>query len=122
MPAGSNFLDIPCTIEYGTQKLNGYILQMNTTGMMVELNALPYRAGAIVNILIQFAPDEIMSQQVRAIKSYDNFFRTKPDPRQIPAPEPKRLSELHFLKIDEVSRQKIIKYLGRIQALQRQSK
>lgn len=122
MPAGTNFLDIPCVIEYGTHKLNGFILQMNSNGVMVELTSLPYRAGAVVTVHIQFAPEDILVQEGRAIKSYDNFFRKPPDSKREPPSEAKRLSEIHFIKLNEVSRQRIVRYLGRVQALQRQGK
>jgi hypothetical protein len=110
---------IPVTIEYSGQKLQGFILKINPTGFLVELDKIPYRVGAILKVEFHVPEtNEVVIEEVRAIKSYDKFFRTAPKAKLNEGesgPQPKKLAELHFLKIKESTRQAVMKLLMSLQ-------
>lgn len=114
---------IPATLDFKGQKINGSILKMNPTGCLIEVDLIPFRVG--MTLMIEFRiPDtnEVVIEEMRAIKSYDRFFRNPPKKSKTntpeegqEAPQPKKLSELHFLKIKETTRQAIMKHLMSLQ-------
>lgn len=123
VPRRVHYLDIPCVIEMGNLKYQGLILQMNFTGVMVEMETINFRPGQIINLSI--APDnedlQIM-ESMRSIKNYEKFFRQKKDSKELQKAQGKRLAELHFLKLNEINRQKISRYLGRVKVMLGQKK
>lgn len=111
------FLDIPCAVEMTPQKLPGLILQMNLTGVMVEMDAIPFRVGAILNLIVDPSnPDLAFTAEVRSVKSYEAFYREPLTVEQKKTNPGKRLAELHFVKLSEPNRQKIIHYIGKLKA------
>jgi hypothetical protein len=112
------------TIEYGPEKIVGHIMKINTTGIMVEVDQIPYRVGAVVKATMIFPPHTVpVTEEVRAIKSYDRFFRNATLRKKAEASEragaepvqPKKLSEVHFLKLKEETRAQISRYLMDLQ-------
>jgi hypothetical protein len=109
---------VPALIESGPDKIEGFVLKMNATGLMIECDRIPYRVGATV--LVRFSLPgfaEPFVEEMRAIKSYDRFFRNPPKPGikiKDPSgqePQPKKLSELHFVRLKETTRHAMTKYL-----------
>ena len=108
------YLDIPCEIDYGGKKISGLILQMNLTGIMVEVPSIPFKVGQIVPVMIGPGDERLsISEKVRSVKNYDNFYRAQITEDDKVVREAKRIAELHFIKVNEVHRQKIVRYLGR---------
>ena len=99
-------------LDAGSEKLTGYIMKMNTTGVLVELDKIPFKVGSYltVSFMLEGAP---IVERVRSIKHYDRFFRQPSRPKREPvatAPVPKKLAELHFQKLLEANRVAIVKY------------
>ena len=103
---------IVALLEVGNEKLTGYIMKINTTGVLVELDKIPFKVGSYLTVSFVLEGAAIV-ERVRSIKHYDRFFRrplkSKPAPGET-APVPKKLAELHFQKILEASRVAIVKY------------
>jgi len=113
---------IAVTIDHNGVKIPGFIMKLNPTGLLVEIEKIPYRVGAILKIeFIIPETKDLIIEEVRAIKSYDRFFRSPPkagkkevsqseEGGQSP-PQAKKLAELHFVKAKESTRHAIMKLL-----------
>lgn len=107
---------IPVVLDFLGQKLQGFIMKINPTGFLVELDQLPFKAGALLKVEFSLPENaEISIEDVRVIKLYDRYFRNPPKPNAPKtgpdAPLPKKLAELHFTKAKETTRQAIMKML-----------
>ena len=109
-----NHLDIPCLIEYSTSKINGVILQLTLTGVMVELDKVLFRPGN--KVIVHIDPDNRklnITEELRSIKNYENFYRkdyTAAQRKKLKI-QPKSLAELHFVKLQEHHYLKLKRYL-----------
>jgi len=90
--------ELKAVLDYSGQKISAVVLRLNQTGLIHELEDLPYRVGQIVKVEI-FCPKSALPQikDCRAIKSYDW--------------KSKKISELHFIKLKETVRLAITNYL-----------
>ncbi len=101
---------IAVTIDLGTEKLTGFIMKLNTTGVLVELDKIPFKIGSYMTVSFILG-DAAIIERVRSIKHYDRFFRRPPKKASNePPPTPKKLAELHFQKILENNRVAIVKH------------
>ncbi len=103
----------PVTLEFGVEKIPGFVVRITNIGIMVELDKIPFKAGTFVNAMIQLNANTVLIERVRSIKHYDQFFRAKSGKHTedtLPS-TPKMLCELHFQKLSEQSRVVITKLL-----------
>jgi hypothetical protein len=105
---------IPISLDLGTEKVPGFIMKLNITGMLVEVEKIPFKVGSYLTATFELLDDAPVIERMRSIKHYDRFFRKqlKKKPAEgEPAPLPKKLVELHFHMIKEGSKVAITKYL-----------
>lgn len=130
---------IPISIEIGADKIAGFIMKLNQTGMLVELPKVVFPAGSIVLTQFHLKEDGLgpIVQSARSIKHYDNYYRHGPpkkgQPRSVketpvittekkdgggpiqpvvPAPDqPMKLVEFHFLNLKEMTKLAIDRFL-----------
>lgn len=109
-----NYLDIPCIMEVESNRVEGQILQMNLTGLMIEADKVPFRAGQVLTIYIDPNNSELnITEQARSIKIYESFYRKQLTAKEKKENPGKKLAEVHFVRLNEINRQKLIRYLGR---------
>jgi hypothetical protein len=101
---------LPVTLDMDGQKIAGFVMKLNPTGAMIELESIPYRVGAILKMELQLRGRSTpIVESVRAIKSYDRFVR--PSKNKEASSVPKKLSEVHFIRLAEIHRLAIVKFL-----------
>jgi hypothetical protein len=106
-------------LENGPEKLPGFIMKLNLTGLLFELDKINFRVGTYFQVTFTVNDGQVIQEKVRSIKHYDRFFRTPPKNKKKKVedisveqePQPKRLVEMHFVQIKEESRRAIMKYL-----------
>jgi hypothetical protein len=105
---------LPIILSTEKEKFSGFVMQLTNTGLMVELEKIPFKVGVYLDATIQFNEKTVLTERVRAIKNYSKFYRTppskKPKPGEVLA-EPKMLAELHFQMLSESSKVVIAKFL-----------
>lgn len=105
---------IQVVLELGATKLQGTILKLSTLGIMVELDTIAFPVGAFLQANFVLDDQTVLSEKVRSIKHYDNFYRNMPNKKlssgEIPA-VPKKLCEFHFQLLTESGRVAITRYL-----------
>lgn len=103
---------IPVTLENGPEKFAGFIMKLTTLGLLVELDKIPFKVGSYVTAVFELEEGQLMTERVRSIKHYKDFYRARPKKSQNePPPAPKQLCELHFHMMLETNRVAITKYL-----------
>jgi hypothetical protein len=105
---------IPVTIDLGVEKLQGFIMKLTRSGVLVELDKIPFKVGSYVVISFSLDDKSVVTEKVRSIKHYDRFFRTPKKKTVEPGDEkilPKKLCELHFQNLTEANRVIISKYI-----------
>lgn len=109
------------TVENGSEKASGFILKIAVTGALIELEKILFPVGTFLNITFQFPRSSVFTERVRSIKHYDRFFRNPP--AKLKAGEaralPKKLCEVHFSGLTEVTKMAISKFLLEQQELLR---
>jgi hypothetical protein len=104
---------IPVTLDGGGGMLSGMILKVLPLGLMVELDQINFRVGAIFTV--QFQIEETMvTERVRSVKHYKDFYRKvslAKSKANAPVGPAKMLCEFHFNKPLETTRVAITKYL-----------
>ncbi len=107
---------IAVTLDTESQKLTGFIMQLNTVGILVELDRIPFKVGSFLTVSFTL-DDVLLTERVRSIKHYDGFFRRipkkKPEPNEA-LPTPKKLVEMHFQRIQEKHRVAIVRYFMKL--------
>lgn len=98
-------------------------MKINTTGVMIELEKITFKVGSFFNIQFQFGEGPLLTERVRSIKHYDQYFRTPPKksygPNETP-PVPKKLCEAHFQMLTETTKTQLTKYMLELQQQQKQ--
>ena len=103
---------IAVTLETESQKLTGYIMQLNTTGLQVELDSIPFKVGSFLTASFNLG-NILVVERVRSVKHYQGFFRRVPKKKRdsnAALPAPKKLAELHFQRLHEKHRVSIQRY------------
>lgn len=105
------------TIENGPEKIQGYIMKMTITGMMIELDKINFKIGTFLQVNFELG-NQVYIEKVRSIKHYDGYVRPlakKKNPKgtdaEPPPPVPKKLCEVHFVALLEPTRVAITKQL-----------
>ena len=109
---------MPIQIEYGPNKVEGQILKINPTGVLVELSAIPYQMGSTVKVTFTLNGVGQFSAEARPIKSYDNFRRkvkVETGDGTVVQDKVMKLSELHFIRPSEELRSGIMRHLMDLQ-------
>lgn len=109
---------ISVQIEFGSAKVEGHILKINPTGMLVELEKIPFQVGNTVRVSFVLEGIGQFNPEARPIKSYDNFKKkVRVETEDGPVIEEKvmKLSELHFVSPSENLRSGIMRYLMDLQ-------
>lgn len=114
------FEPLPVTITYaGSLTIVGHILKINPTGLLVELDKIPFALGQELTVAFHLdGVNQSISAPAKPIKNYDNYRkRIKVETDKGPVVETKsmKLSELHFVRSSEATRSAIMKYLMDLQ-------
>lgn len=109
---------IAITIEYGAHKIEGLVLKINPTGILVELEKIPYQVGNSVKVSFSLDGVNTYASDARPIKSYDNHtkkVRIETNEGSKIETKPMKLSELHFISPSENMRAAIMRHLMDLQ-------
>ena len=109
--------ELPVQIEFGGGTVSGIILKINPTGMLVELDRIPFSVGGSVKVLFTIK-DQSLSCEARPIKTYDNYRKkVRVDSEEGTRVEERvlKLSELHFVRPSEEIRSAIMRHLMDLQ-------
>jgi hypothetical protein len=100
-------------------------MKINTTGVMIELEKITFKVGSFFNVQFQFGDGPLLTERVRSIKHYDQYYRTPPKKSYGPGETPpvaKKLCEAHFQMMTETTKTQLTKYLLMLQQAQQQQK
>jgi hypothetical protein len=112
-------------LEIDAQKVPGFIMKINTIGIMIELEKITFKVGSFFNVQFQFGDGPLLTERVRSIKHYDQYFRTLPKKSYAQGetpPVPKKLCEAHFQMLTETTKTQLTKYLLELQQQQQRQK
>ena len=113
-----SFDAIPVQITYGGGQIAGSIAKINPTGMIIELDRIPFQVGLHVQVTFTLEGVGHYTAEVRPIKAYDNYKKkVRVETENGPAIEERmlKLSEVHFVAPSEDLRAGIMKYLMTLQ-------
>ena len=112
--------DLPITIVYSSAgaHIQGNIAKINPTGMLIELEQVPFHAGQVVQVLFSLPGHGELRSDAKPIKIYKNYkkrIKVETDSGTVMQEVFLKLAELHFFKPPANLRDAIMKHLMNLQ-------